>query len=159
MTSIIKGCLLQVLEECNNILKYSCQKFEPEFDRSWAWGLGTFQIGKNVGFPPSPLPSRQPWKAFSEDKIALLVLKTVVERVPEVPACPAEWRGKLGGTECWSGWAGEEPLLSLGGFSVISRPLTDFEITASSYFILPIIDWEALSNRLGGALEVLSSFR
>lgn len=48
---------------------------------------------------------------------------------------------------------------SLGGFSVISRPLTDFEITASSYSVLPIMDCEGLLNRLGGALQILSSFR
>lgn len=29
---------------------------------------------------------------------------------------------------------------SLGGFSVVSRLLTDFEITASSYSVLPITD-------------------
>ena len=29
---------------------------------------------------------------------------------------------------------------ALGGLSVISRPLTDFEITVSSYFVLPVLD-------------------
>lgn len=31
-------------------------------------------------------------------------------------------------------------LLALGGLSVISRPLTDCEITVSPYFVLPVLE-------------------
>lgn len=31
-------------------------------------------------------------------------------------------------------------ILALGGLSIISRPLNDFEITVSPYFVLPILE-------------------
>lgn len=89
-------------------------------------------MGKVFTFFPL-YPSHQQCKTSREAKVALLALMPLVERVSEIAA-----RLQLGEEGCWELNAEKDELeksliLSLGGFSVISRPLTDFEMTASSY--------------------------
>lgn len=71
---------------------------------------------EKCGLSPCPLP------ADHEENDALSLPTLLVKRVPE---CPAVLQIEI-------------KIASLGAFSVISRPLTDAEITASSYPALPV---------------------
>lgn len=75
-----------------------------------------------------------------------LTLIPLVRREPEIPACPVDWGRKLVRAKCWNGWTWEKPHSVSGGFSLISRLLTDFEITASSCSVLPITDLRSFTE-------------